>query len=161
VFIQDYHFGLLSRTLRNGNANLIVAQFWHIPWPTPEAFQTFPWKEELLDGLLGNDLLGFQLRYHCQNFLDTVDRTLEPKLDYERLQVPRGGRVTVVRIFPISIDFAEHAAQAQSPAVTAEMARWRQQLTLGDEFVGIGIDRIDYTKGIPERLRALDRFLEK
>jgi trehalose 6-phosphate synthase len=161
VFIQDYHFGLLPRILKENNqANLIVAHFWHIPWPNPEVFQAFPWKEELLDGLLGNDLLGFHLRYHCQNFLNTVDRTLEAKVDYERFEITRGGKVTVVRPFPISIDFEEHEATARSPAVEREMDRWRQQLGLADEAVGIGIDRIDYTKGIPERLRALDRFLE-
>lgn len=161
VFVQDYHFGLLPRMLKEGNANLIVAQFWHIPWPNPEVFQVFPWKEELLDGLLGNDLLGFHLRYHCQNFLDTVDRTLEAKVDYEKFEVTRGGKVTVVRPFPISIDFEEHTEQAQSDEVERAMERWRQSLRLGDELVGIGIDRIDYTKGIPERFRAFDRFLEK
>jgi trehalose 6-phosphate synthase len=162
VFIQDYHFALLPRMLKNNNRkNLIVAQFWHIPWPSPEVFQTFPWKEELLDSLLGNDLLGFHLRYHCQNFLDTVDRTLEAKVDYERFEITRGGKVTVVRPFPISIDFEEHEMTAQSDAVEQEMERWRQKLGLGEAVIGIGIDRIDYTKGIPERLRALDHLLEK
>ena len=160
VWIQDYHFGLLPRMLKERNPNLIVAHFWHIPWPTPQAFQAFPWKEELLDGLLGNDLLGFHLRYHCQNFLDTVDRTLEAKVDYERFEVTRGGKVTVVRPFPIGIDAQAHEATAGSDAVTKEMERWRQQLDLGDAALGIGIDRIDYTKGIPERLHALDRLLE-
>jgi trehalose 6-phosphate synthase len=177
VFIQDYHFALLPRILKESSkANLIVAQFWHIPWPNPDAFQTFPWKEELLDGLLGNDLLGFHLRYHCQNFLNTVDRTIEAKIDYERFDVTRGGKETIVRPFPISIDFAAHDKMAQSSKVDREMEHWITQLGLstrlpatpwetkkveGGEAIGIGIDRIDYTKGIPERLRALDRFLEK
>jgi trehalose 6-phosphate synthase len=162
VFIQDYHFGLLPRILKERNqGNLIVAHFWHIPWPNPEAFQTFPWKEELLDSMLGNDLLGFHLRYHCKNFLDTVDRTLEAKVDYERYEVTRGGKVTVVRPFPISIDFENHEATAHSEAVEKEMIRWTAQLGLAGAALGIGIDRIDYTKGIPERLRALDRFLEQ
>jgi len=162
VFVQDYHLGLLPRMLKEENANLIVAHFWHIPWPIPEVFQTFPWKEELLDGLLGNDLLGFHLRCHCQNFLDTADRILETRVDNERFEVTRGGKVTVVRPFPISIDFEDHETLACSQAVEADMERWRQQLGLtGDEIIGCGIDRIDYTKGIPERLRALDLFLEK
>lgn len=161
VFIQDYHFGLLPRLLKERNRNnLIVAQFWHIPWPNPEAFQTFPWKEELLDGMLGNDLLGFHLRYHCKNFLDCVDRTFEAKVDYERFEVTRGGKKTVVRPFPISIDFADHDEVAQSDKVEKEMERWSAQLGLLNEALGIGIDRIDYTKGIPERLRAIDRLLE-
>src|SRR5262249_13837634 len=90
AFIQDYPFSLLPRMLKEKNANLIVAQFWHIPWPHWMAIQTFPWKDELLDGLLGNDLLGFHLRYHCQNFLDTVERTLEAKVDFETFEVSRG-----------------------------------------------------------------------
>jgi trehalose 6-phosphate synthase len=161
VFIQDYHFGLLPRLLKDKNANLVIAQFWHIPWPNREVFRVFPWNEQLLHGLLGNDLLGFHLRYHCQNFLDTVDRTLEAKVDQERSEITRGGKVTVVRPFPISLDFDHHEALAQSPKVDAEMDRWRRQLGLGDERIGLGIDRIDYTKGIPDRLRALDHFLDR
>jgi trehalose 6-phosphate synthase len=147
--------------LKENNPNLIIAHFWHIPWPNPEAFQTFPWKEELLEGLLGNDLLGFQLRYHCQNFLDTVHRTIEAKVDYERFEIVRGGKTTVVRPFPISIDFDDHEARAADPMVEREMDRWGQQLGLSGEALGIGIDRIDYTKGLVERFRALERFLEK
>jgi trehalose 6-phosphate synthase len=159
VFIQDFHFALLPRMLKDRNANLIVAQFWHIPWPNPEVLRGFPWKEELLDGLLGNDLLGFHLRYHCQNFIDTVDRMIEAKIDRERFEITRGGKSTAVRAFPISIDFEAHSRTAESPATEQHMQYWRRTLGLGDELVGVGIDRIDYTKGICERLRALDRFL--
>jgi trehalose 6-phosphate synthase len=160
VFIQDYHFGLLPRILKERNTHLIVAQFWHIPWPGAEVFQAFPWKEELLDGLLGNDLLGFHLRSHCQNFLNTVDRTVEARIDGERFEVTRGRKTTVVRPFPISIDFDHHEALAASKVVEEQMLRWRHQLGLADEAIGIGIDRIDYTKGLPERFRALDHFFE-
>jgi alpha,alpha-trehalose-phosphate synthase [UDP-forming] len=159
VFIQDYHFGLLPRILKNRNPNLTIAQFWHIPWPNRETFRAFPWKEELLDGLLGNDLLGFHLQYHCANFLETIDRGLEAKVDTECCEVTRGGRVTQVRPFPISIDFDEHVRQCLEPSVEDDMNRWRAELG-ACEFLGIGIDRADYTKGIPERLWALDRLLE-
>lgn len=161
VFIQDFHFGLLPRMLKAANPNLIIAHFWHVPWPNRETFRTFPWKEELLDGLLGNDLLGFHLRYHCQNFLDTVDRTIEAKVDQERSEITCGGKVTVVRPFPVSIDFEQHDAMAKSQKVDSYMDGWRVQLGLQDELVGVGIDRIDYSKGIPDRLRALDRFLDR
>jgi trehalose 6-phosphate synthase len=160
VFIQDYHFCLLPRMLRDANANLIVAQFWHIPWPNREVFRVFPWKEELLDGLLGNDLLGFHTRYHCQNFLDTVDRSVEAKVDLDRVEVTRHGRATLVRPFPISIDYAEHAAAAQSAEVAAAMQRWKKRFGRSTELVGVGIERLDYTKGIPQRLRAVDALLE-
>ncbi len=92
VFIQDYHFALLPRMLRNANPGLIIAQFWHIPWPNREMFRVCPYGEEILDGMLGNDLLGFHLRGHCQNFLDTVDRSVEARIDHERSEVTRGGR---------------------------------------------------------------------
>jgi trehalose 6-phosphate synthase len=162
VFIQDYHFALLPRLLKQRSGNMIVAQFWHIPWPNHETFGTFPWKEELLDGLLGNDLLGFHIRYHCQNFLDTVDRVLEAKVDRERFEVTRNGKVTVVHPFPISIDFEAHCEQSASRAVERRMDRWRRDLGLRDEhLLGVGIERLDYTKGIPDRFRALDLLLEQ
>jgi len=123
VFIQDYHFALLPRMLKQANPNLVVAQFWHIPWPNHEMIRTFPWKEELLDGLLGNDLLGFHLRSNCQNFQETVDRVLEAKIDQERSEITRGGKVTAVRPFPISIDFEGHVAQASSDATDAAMEK--------------------------------------
>ncbi len=158
VFVQDYHFALLPRLVKDRNPNLIVAQFWHIPWPNPEVFRGFPWKEELLDGLLGNDLLGFHLRYHCQNFLDTVDRMMEARIDLERFEVTRGGKATSVRPFPISVDFAQHDAAARTQRIEEEMGVWRRRAGLHSELIGIGIDRLDYTKGIAERLRALDRL---
>ena len=160
VFIQDYHFGLLPRMLKQRNPNLTVAHFWHIPWPNPETFRAFPWKDELLEGLLSNDLLGFHLSYHCQNFLETVDRNLESMIDRETSEVRRGGRSTVVKPFPISIDFEQQSAAAASPEVEREIARWRHSLKLANKVLGLGIERVDYTKGIPERLRAIDRLLE-
>lgn len=161
VFIQDYHFALLPRMLRKANANLVVAQFWHIPWPNREVFRSFPWQEELLDGMLGNDLLGFHLTQHCQNFLDTVDRSVEALVDPSTMDVKRDGKSTLVRAFPISIDYDEHVQQADSPEVHVEVDNWRRRLKLtGKTLLGIGVDRLDYTKGIPDRLRALDRLLE-
>jgi trehalose 6-phosphate synthase len=161
VFIQDYHFGLLPRMLKDRNPNLIVAQFWHIPWPNRETFRAFPWKDELLDGLLANDLLGFHLRYHCHNFLETVDRAIEALVNVEQSEITRGGHTTLVRPFPISIDFEEHTQMAASAEVGREMERWQKRLELDGMYMGLGIDRIDYTKGIPDRLRALDHFFEQ
>ena len=161
VFIQDYHFCLLPRMLKQANSSLIVAQFWHIPWPNREVFRTFPWKEELLDGLLGNDLLGFHIRYHCQNFLETIDRTIEAKVDTDRSVVTRSGQTTSVGEFPIGIDFAEHVDLSQAPEVDEAMTKWRQRLGDSAEFLGVGIERLDYTKGIPQRLRAVDYLMEQ
>jgi trehalose 6-phosphate synthase len=161
VFIQDYHFALLPRMLRNAGSNLVIGQFWHIPWPNREVFSSFPWREEILDGLLGNHLLGFHLQQHCENFLDTVDSSLEARIDRAGSEVCRGGDHTFVRPFPIGIDFDEQAVVAKSDTVAGQMRRWRDELSLHGKLVAIGIDRLDYTKGIPERLRFLDRLLER
>lgn len=161
VFIQDYHFALLPRMLRNARSNLVIAQFWHIPWPNREVFSSFPWREEILDGLLGNDLLGFHLPHHCQNFLKTVDCSLEARIDESGSEISRSGHSTLVRPFPIGIDFDEHADSANSDVVANQMRRWRKELSLSGRLLGIGIDRLDYTKGIPERLRSLDKLLEE
>jgi trehalose 6-phosphate synthase len=161
VFIQDYHFGLLPRMLKKRNPKLVVAQFWHIPWPNRETFRAFPWKEELLDGMLGNDLLGFHIGYHCSNFLDTIERNVEALVDNERSIVARESHRTIVRPFPISIDYAAHNRLARSGMVDAEIAEWTLSLDPLPEFLGIGIDRVDYTKGIPERLAAVDLLLDR
>ncbi len=161
VFIQDYHLALLSRLIKEKNRNIITAQFWHIPWPNPEAFRICPWQQEILHGLLGNDLLGFHIRYHCNNFLDTVDRAIEARVDRDRYEVTCAGKRTAVRPFPISVDFEEISNEARGDAVAAEIERLKGTLGIGDEMVGVGLDRIDYTKGIPDRFRAIDRFLEK
>jgi alpha,alpha-trehalose-phosphate synthase [UDP-forming] len=161
VFIQDYHFALLPRYLKDRNPNLIIAQFWHIPWPNRETFRVFPWKEELLDGLLGNDLLGFHVRYHCHNFLEAVDRTLEARIDHENSEIVRNNKSTLIRPFPISIDFDRQTALAGSTEVEAEIKKIKRQVARPGNLLGIGIERIDYTKGIPERLHALDRFWDQ
>lgn len=159
VFVQDYHLALLPRMLKKRNANLTVAQFWHIPWPNRETFRAFPWKDELLDGMLGNDLLGFHLQYHCANFLETIERTIEARVDLEHGNICRNGDVTAVRAFPISIDFDAHVKMTSSPEVSAASSEWYRELGSAPEILGIGIDRIDYTKGIPDRLQAIDRLL--
>ncbi len=160
VFIQDYHFALLSTYLKD-RPNIRTAQFWHTPWPNPEVFRVCPWRDEVLDGLLGNDLLGFHIRRHCLNFLDAVDRMLEARVDYERFNVTRRGHTTKVRPFPISVDFEKIASDAGGPEVATEIERLVRHFGLRDKIVAVGVDRIDYTKGIPERLRAIDRFLER
>jgi trehalose 6-phosphate synthase len=161
VFIQDYHFALLPRLLKQLNPELIVAQFWHIPWPNHEVFRICPWHEEIVDGLLGNDLLGFHIQYHCLNFLETVDRSLESRIDRENSVVVRGGEKTLVKPFPISVDAEALSRNAESLEVEEEIERVVDEYDLEGKCIGIGIDRIDYTKGIPERFKALDRLWEK
>jgi alpha,alpha-trehalose-phosphate synthase [UDP-forming] len=159
VLIQDYHFALLPLMLRAARPDMLIALFWHIPWPNREAFRVCPWGREIIEGLLGNDLLGFHIRYHCQNFLETVASTTEALVNYESSAVIRSGRATLVRPFPISLDIEAISQQAMSAPTTRRMQELQHQLGLRHQRVLLGIDRIDYTKGIPERLRAFDRLL--
>jgi alpha,alpha-trehalose-phosphate synthase [UDP-forming] len=163
VFIQDFHLALLPRYLRNARPDLKLIQFWHIPWPNREAFRIFPWSEEVLDGLLGNDLLGFHIQYHCNNFLDTVDKGMEAMVDYENFSIYRGGRPTYIRPFPISVDFKQIGIDSGSEIVREKKENFIRELGPGAEGtkIYVGADRIDYTKGIPERLRGFDLLLKR
>ncbi|MBI4466660.1 MAG: trehalose-6-phosphate synthase [Acidobacteria bacterium] len=160
VFVQDYHLALLPRLVKERCPQATVAHFWHIPWPNPEVFRICPWKVELLDGLLGNDMLSFHIRYHANNFIDTVDRELEARPDREMTAIIYRGQTTKIRHFPISVDFETIHWEANRRPVKLRMRELREQLRLPTRNIGLGIDRADYTKGIPERLRAIDRFLE-
>jgi trehalose 6-phosphate synthase len=161
VFVQDYHFALLPRFIKDARPDVVVCHFWHIPWPNPEAFRVCPWSEQILHGLLGNDLLSFHIQYHCNNFLTTVERSLEARVDYERFAVVRGGHPTLVKPFPISIDPDLWAGPTKPSDRYTEARAVRQSLNLGGERIIFGIDRLDYTKGIPDRIRAFGRMLER
>jgi len=160
VLVQDYHFALLSRFIKEQNPGLTVGQFWHIPWPTHEIFRTCPWQDEILDGMLGNDLFGFHVQSFCDNFLDTVEHALKAKVDRIKSAVTYKGKTTLVQPFPISVDFDSLSKEARTDEVEREMENLRQEFNLEGKYVGVGMDRIDYTKGIPERLQALDKLLE-
>ncbi|MFC1928979.1 trehalose-6-phosphate synthase [Chloroflexota bacterium] len=161
VLVQDYHFASLSRFIKEKNPKLTVGQFWHIPWPTHEIFRTCPWPEEILDGLLGNDVLGFHIQSFCDNFLDSVEHNLKAKIDRNKSTVNYRGKTTLVQPFPISVDFDSLSQDAETEAVQQEMENLRREFNLEGKFIGVGMDRMDYTKGIPERLQALDKFLEE
>ncbi len=161
IFIQDYHLALVAKFIKERRPDLQVAMFWHIPWPNPEVFRVLPWKEELLEGMLANDVMGFHIRRHATNFLDSVAETLEARVDFERLAVDRGGNRTWVRPFAISVDAQEIGAMVEAPETLQAEAAIRESLGLEGCKVGLGVDRLDYTKGIPERLEALERLFEK
>ena len=161
VLVQDYHFALLPRMIKASRPDARVAIFWHIPWPNPEAFGICPWQAELLDGLLGGDLIGFHVQAHCNNFLETVDRLLESRIDRERFAVNRGGQFTYVRPFPISVPFAQDTPRPAAKSIYLERAELLRACGVEASLMGVGVDRIDYTKGIPERFRALEDFFER
>ena len=159
VFIQDYHFTLLGRMIKEKRPDAVIALFWHIPWPNPEVFAICPYQQEILDGMLGCDLIGFHVQYHCNNFIDTANRLLECRVDMEKFSVVRLGKETIVRPFPISID--DGYFKEPDASVHIRMENIIKELDLSGKIVAVGVDRIDYTKGIAERILAVDRFLEK
>jgi alpha,alpha-trehalose-phosphate synthase [UDP-forming] len=162
LLIQDYHFALLPQLIKKERPDARIAIFWHIPWPNPEAFAICPWQRELLEGLLGADLIGFHIQAHCDNFLETVNRGLESRVEWDHFAVNRDSHLTLVRPFPISVAPANGTAEA-ADFRSANALRETLFKELGVEalYLGVGVDRVDYTKGILERFLAIERFLDK
>jgi trehalose 6-phosphate synthase len=156
LLVQDYHFALLPALVKAERPDARVALFWHIPWPNYESFGICPWQEEILCGMLGADLVGFHTQYHCNNFLESVERALEARIDAEHFAVIRGDRVTSVKPFPISVapKFVDEPPQIERKELL-------DQLGVSVDFLGVGVERVDYTKGLPERFLALQRFFER
>jgi trehalose 6-phosphate synthase len=161
VLVQDYHFALLPRMIRALLPDATIVTFWHIPWPNPEAFAICPWRDELVDGLLGSSILGFHTQFHCNNFVDTVDRELEARVDRETFTVSCRGELTAVKRYPISIEWPPAADRVTAPATECRLAVRRRLGLPDDQAIGLGVDRLDYTKGIKERLQAVERLFEQ
>jgi alpha,alpha-trehalose-phosphate synthase [UDP-forming] len=162
VLVQDYHFALLPRMIRERLPRATILTFWHIPWPNPESFGICPWRREILQGMLGSTILGFHTRFHCKNFIETVDRFLEARIEHEHSTITYQDEDTLVESYPISIEWPapQAAAQWASPAECRRRVIERLQLP-ADARIAVGVDRFDYTKGILERLHAAERLLEK
>jgi trehalose-6-phosphate synthase len=162
VLVQDYHFALLPAMIRARLPAATILAFWHIPWPNPESFGICPWRRELLEGLLGSTILGFHTRFHCKNFLETVDRYLEARIEHEHSMISFHDSETLVASYPISIEWPTPQEEARWPSVE----QCRSEVFAGNglapgQRLAVGVDRFDYTKGILERLHAVERMLEK
>ncbi|MBI2346446.1 MAG: trehalose-6-phosphate synthase [Deltaproteobacteria bacterium] len=161
VLVQDYHFTLLPQMIREQRPDAVIGLFWHIPWPTVEIFQICPWKEAILLGMLGADFLGFHLQSYANNFLTTVNQMLPVRIDWDRSATLHEHGTTLAKPFPISIQpWSERGVPSETELQERALA-YRKELELGEERLVVSVDRLDYTKGIPERLQAIDRFLEK
>ncbi len=159
VLVQDYHFALLPGMLRKALPKATILTFWHIPWPNPESFGICPWREELLQGMLGSTILGFHTPFHCKNFLETVDRYLETRVDHASSTIFHGGNLTLVEDYPISIQWPP-PWQDHQPSVAECRSEICRSLSIAPSCrIGLGVDRLDYTKGIMERLRAVECLL--
>jgi trehalose 6-phosphate synthase len=161
VLVQDYHFALLPRMIRDRLPNATVITFWHIPWPNAETFSICPWRQQIIDGLLGSTILGFHTQFHCNNFLEASDRFMESRIDREHASVTLGGLETLIRPYPISIEWPPAALAGQASVQECRVAV-RERLSLPEGVrIAVGIERFDYTKGILDRMRAVDDLLNR
>ncbi|GAB7126913.1 trehalose-6-phosphate synthase [Silvimonas sp. JCM 19000] len=158
VLVQDYHFALVPRMVREKLPRATIITFWHIPWPNSESFSICPWRSEIVDGLLGSTILGFHTPYHCKHFTETVDHLLEANIEQEHSTITYGGHQTLVKNYPISIAWPE----GSMPPVEACRQELRERIGAdANHLIAIGVDRFDYTKGLIERVSAVAAMLEQ
>jgi trehalose 6-phosphate synthase len=158
ILIQDYHFALLPEMIRKIKPEARIAIFWHIPWPNPESFGICPWQNEILKGMLGADLIGFHTQYHCNNFLETVNSALESRVQWANFSVKRAGHTTLVKPFPIGIDVSLKDFEVIEKK--ENLSKLLETYGIAAQYVGVGVDRIDYAKGLKEKFLAIERFFE-
>jgi trehalose 6-phosphate synthase len=161
ILVQDYHFALVPRMIREQLPRATILTFWHIPWPNSERVGICPWRDELVAGLLGSSILGFHTQFHCNNFTETVERFLECRIDHEQAAVVYQGRITAVRAYPISIEWPSPWLKAVPSPAECRASVFAELGLAPDALLGVGVDRLDYTKGIEERLWAVARLLER
>jgi trehalose 6-phosphate synthase len=161
VLVQDYHFALAPRLIRERLPRATVIMFWHIPWPNSARLGICPWRNAILEGMLGASILGFHTQFDCNNFVDSVDRFLEARIDREQNGVVQHGRSTLVRPYPISLEWPVRWSKSTPPADECRRAMCAELKFRPDALIGVGVDRLDYTKGVEERLLAVERLLER
>lgn len=161
ILVQDYHFALVPQLIRERLPQATVIMFWHIPWPNSERFGICPWRKEILQGMLGNSILGFHTQFHCNNFMECVDRYLESRIDREENAVVQHDRATLVRPYPISLEWPVHWLKLVPPPEECRASVFEELGLRSDALLGVGVDRLDYTKGVEERFLAIERLLEK
>ncbi|MDO8483019.1 MAG: trehalose-6-phosphate synthase [bacterium] len=157
ILIQDLHFALLPQMIKASRPDAQIAIFWHEPWPSAEAFSICPWRKEILEGMLGADVIGFHIQQHCNNFLDTVGKEIESIIDFEKFSVTQNSHTTTIRPFPISVAFTNPVLPGETSKSVTHVLK---KLGINTEFCGLGVDRLDYIKGIIERMRGIEYFLD-
>jgi trehalose 6-phosphate synthase len=161
ILVQDYHFALAPKMIHDKLPRATVIMFWHVPWPNSERFGICPWRNELLEGMLGSSILGFHTQVHCNNFVDSVERYMESRTDRGQNAIVHNQRSTLVRPYPISVEWPNRWAQAAPPVAECRATVFAELRLKPDALLGVGVDRLDYTKGIEERLLAVERLLER
>lgn len=161
VLVQDYQLALVPRMIKAERPGAVIGLFWHIPWPNCESFSICPTKKEILDGMLGADLIGFHTQLYCNNFIETVSRELESLIDFEQFAVTRNNHTSFIKHFPISIAFPDGFDESKIENYKIEYRKLVSNLDIKTKYIGLGVDRLDYIKGILERLKAIEIFLTK
>lgn len=161
ILVQDYHFALVPAMIRKRLPSATVIMFWHIPWPNAERLGICPWRDELLEGLLGSSIVGFHTQLHCNNFFEAVDRYLETRIDREQNAVVKRGHKTLIRPYPISLEWPVRWVETSEDPVECRARVWKDLGLKTDALLGVGVDRLDYTKGVEERLLAVEKLLER
>lgn len=156
IWIQDYHQMLSPRHIRQERPEATIGHFWHIPWPAMEIFRILPWSRELLRGMLGCDLIGFHVQEYVDNFIESAEVLLGAEIDGHTIRYE--GHETRVEPYPIGIEVDRFNKMADDESIKQEAQKFRERL--GTEHIVIGIDRLDYTKGIRSRMLAFEQFLE-
>lgn len=156
VFIQDFQLALVPKMVKHARPDATIGIFWHVPWPNEETFRICPWKKEILDGILGADLIGFHIQTFCNNFIETVGRELESLIDLEQFSIKRANHTSYVKPFPVSIPFPNGPTPNDS-----EIKQLAKNLNIKTKYIGIGVDRLDYTKGLLEKIKGIELFLKK
>jgi trehalose-6-phosphate synthase len=161
VLVQDYHFALLPRMVRQRLPEATIITFWHIPWPNSEVFSICPWREQILDGLLGSSIVGFHIQFHCNNFTESVDRFLESRIEREHSSISYGGQSTLVHPYPISIAWPPAALETQPSVADCRQKIFERYGLPLDAKLLVGVERMDYTKGIVDRFHAIEQLFER
>ena len=162
LLVQDFHLALLPRMIKNRMPEVTIGIFWHIPWVSPEMFSICPWKKEILDGILGADLVGFHTQQYCNNFIESVGRELESLINYNQLTIIKNEHLSLVKSFPISIAFTNGIDESITDDTSAKNEKNPvKRLGIQSKYLGVGVDRMDYTKGILERLKGIEIFLHQ
>jgi len=156
VLVQDFHFALLPHIVKASRPDARICLFWHIPWPSAESFSICPWRKEILEGMLGADVLGFHTQQYCNNFIDTVGKELESLVDLERFTITRDDHNTRIKPFPISIAFTN----SDTEKIESVNRSILEKLGVKTKYIGLGVDRLDYAKGILERLKGVEFLLD-
>jgi trehalose 6-phosphate synthase len=160
ILVQDYHLALVPGLVRERMPGATIITFWHIPWPNAEVFSICPWREELMQGLLASSVVGFHTQLHCNNFIETADRFIACHIDREHATVSWGGNSALVRPYPISIAWPPEPLLRQAPIAECRKAIFDRFKLHPDTRLAVGVERFDFTKGIPDRFRAVEILLD-